>query len=340
MDNGAYAVEWDSSQNAFTVRDREANRMLLFRPFAGDIEHVKESSWFAPNSGEDFRAKNFNEVTYRRAVEAAGPVYHALRVTGNLLTLKTTEYPAAWVEARAVSFRGLKRVDILTELHTYPRMGFLAFAELEPGMEEPRVLRDFPFGEEESLKEDFSALHYVRLAVPGHSVLLAHSGHQQFFHTRRGERTVLRNMIARLTLKGTYSWHWSLTTGTSFTPAQSYRFAESMFGPFTDVGGAPKRETHGMVSVNDPAVVIFRFARRGGKATLWLANYSDQGRKARLDFSTAYRDAHRTDLEGNVAAEHPPLLSSRGRKLEMNLSPWEIAALELSGASTAPHPAA
>ena len=304
----------------------------MFRPFAGDINHVKESFWFALNTGEDFRAKTFKDISYRSSVEAAGPIYSSLVVNGNLVTLNTTEYPPAWVVARAVLYRTLKRVDVLTELHTYPQMGFLAFAELEPGMGQFRVFRDFPLGEEETNKSEFSALNYVRMESEGLAIVLAHGGTQQFFKEDRKQGAVLRNMIARETLKGVYRWRWSITTGPSFTPADCYHFAESLSGAVIDHTSAPINSVPPLVSVDDPAIVVFRFGRQPRKTIAWLANYSDRERKCRLEFSKAYQSAHRTDLEGNRIIKEPPGFSLRGKTLDIDrLRGWEIASVELLG---------
>jgi hypothetical protein len=101
--NEYYSVKWDESRKGFVILDRDKSRTVLFRPFSGEIIHVKETWWTAPNAGARFRAKDFGEVSYSSAIEAAGPAYHALPVRGDLLTLSTTEEPGAWATARAVS---------------------------------------------------------------------------------------------------------------------------------------------------------------------------------------------------------------------------------------------
>ncbi len=82
--NEYYTVKWDESRKGFAILDRDKGRSVLFRPYSGEIAHVKETWWDAPNSGVRFRAKDFGEVSYLIAVEAAGPAYHALAASGNL----------------------------------------------------------------------------------------------------------------------------------------------------------------------------------------------------------------------------------------------------------------
>jgi len=194
--NEFHSVKWDEASKGFVITDRHMNRAVTFRPFSGEIIHVKETLWDAPNTGAKFRAKDFGEVLYSSSVEAAGPLYHALAARGNILSFTTTEDPGAWVTARAAVYEGIRRVDIFTELHTNPRMEFRALAELEVPTDVVTVVRDFPFGEEESHKEQFSALNYVRLHSSNIAVVVAHGGTQQFFCDRTPGHVVLRNMIA------------------------------------------------------------------------------------------------------------------------------------------------
>jgi hypothetical protein len=327
--NEFYSVKWDDSRKGFTVFDKARSRTLLFRPFAGEITQVKESLWAAPNSGAKFRAKNFSEVPYSISVEAAGPVYHALAARGNLLTLATTQEIPIGVIARAVLHKGIRRLDVLTEFQTYPMLGLRALAELEMEAEDNKAFRDFPFGEEESQREQFSALNYVRLESPGFSVLLTHGGTQQFFCQRHPNHVVLRNMIANGILKGHYRWSWSITTGSSFTPAESYRFAEAFWGPVVWEAEGQHSLPPSLVSVNDPAVVIFRFGVEPGRASVWLANYSSEEKQAEVSSSMPLRSCHRVDLEGKPMNEKPALLSNSGKTVSLNLSPWEIVALDL-----------
>jgi hypothetical protein len=327
--NEYYSVKWDESRKGFVILDRDKSRTVLFRPFSGEITHVNESGWKAPNSGAKFRAKDFGEVTYSSAIEAAGPAYHALAVRGDLLTLSTTEEPAAWVTARAVLYQGIRRVDIITELHTYPQIKFLALSELEFAADQTKAVRDFPFGEEESHNEQFSALNYVRLQSPGFAMILAHGGTQQFFCVRTPGRVLLRNMIAHGTLKGSYRWNWSVTTGSSFTAAESFRFAEASWGPIVQRGTVPRVPSQSWVSVNDPAIVIFRLGADSERLTVWLMNYSDEHKQGELSFTVPLRACRRVNLEGNPMMGVSAVLDESAKSVKLNLSPWEIAALDL-----------
>ena len=61
----------------------------------------------------------------RRRRRVAGPVYSTLQVKSeSILTLFTTPDPGAWVNAQAILYRGIKRVDFRSELNTYPQMAF------------------------------------------------------------------------------------------------------------------------------------------------------------------------------------------------------------------------
>ena len=327
--NEFYSVTWDESRKGFVIHDRDRNRDVLFRPFSGEVTQVKETWWAAPNSGVNFRAKDFGQVSYTRALDAAGPVLHALAVKGNVLTLSTSEEPPAWVTARTLLYQGLRRVDIVTELNTYPRIAFNALAELELAAEPVTVVRDFPFGEEASLKDQCSALNYLRLQSAGFAVVLAHGGTQQFFPVRTPGHIRVRNMIARGTLKGSYRWHWSVTTGSSFTAAESYRFAEASWGPVIQHGSGAQMPSQSWVAVNDPAVVVFRVSADPDQLLVWMMNYSEEHTQGELTFTVPVRACRRVDLEGNPLSGASAVLDDTTRKLKLNLSPWEIAAVNL-----------
>jgi hypothetical protein len=327
--NEFYSVNWDEAGKSFAITDKQTNRAVRFRPFTGEIVHVKETWWGSPNTGAQFRAKDFGEVSYASEVEAAGPIYHALAVRGEILTFTTTEDAGAWVTARAVLYNGIRRVDLFSELHTYPRMDFRALAELDIPTDEGTVVRDFPFGEEESHNDQFSSLNYVRLQSKDSAVVLAHGGTQQFFCVRTPGHVVLKNMVARLTLKGSYRWNWSLTTGSSFTPAESYRFAEASWGPIVHARGGPRTRDGSWVSVNDPAVVIFRLAADLERITVWLMNYSGDHKRTELSFTVPLRSCRRVNMEGKPMTGVSATLDKSARRVKLDLSPWGVAALEL-----------
>jgi len=134
-------------------------------------------------------------------------------------------------------------------------------------------------------------------------------------------------MIARQTMKGSYAWRWSITMGEKFSPADSFRFAESSWQPITEVVGGAYHLITSLVQVDDPAIVIFRLARERHRTILWLMNYSDQSKSAELKFPAAFRNARRTDMEGN--ALKGPEFRTAGKSVTLHLSAWEIAALEM-----------
>jgi hypothetical protein len=136
-------------------------------------------------------------------------------------------------------------------------------------------------------------------------------------------------MIAREVLKGHYRWNWSITTGSSFTPAESYRFAEASWGPVVWEAEGQHSLPSSLVSVSEPAVVIFGFGLESGRGSIWLANYSGEEKQAELNFSMRLRGCSRVDMEGKPAKEKSASLSNSGKTVNLSLSPWEIAALDL-----------
>lgn len=329
IENEFCSIRWDEARQGFAIHDKSLSRSLLFRPFSGDITHVTESYWASPNSGVDFRAAKFSDVSFTAHVEAAGPVYHALAVRGDLLRLSTTTDIPAWVTARVLLYEGIPRVDIVAELMTYPRLEFLAFAELQSDGGDLRIFRDFPFGEEETGKDEFSALNYVRLQNPDGAWLLAHGGTQQFFREPQQGSVVVRNMIAREVLKGSYRWKWFITGSHAISPAESYHFAEACRGAIVQQAPALAANAHSWLSVIDPELIVFRVGADREKISVWLMNYSDARRRGKLMLHTAVRSVARLDFDGKPSAGPPATLSAADGSIALDLLPWEITALEL-----------
>jgi len=208
-------------------------------------------------------------------------------------------------------------------------MKFLTLAECELGPGTTKVFRDFPFGEEESLNEQCSALNYVRLESSDFALILAHGGTQQFFNEKRGTNVVIRNMIARGVLKGSYRWTWSLTTGSSFTAAESYRFSEESRGPIVQWGKWLPVSSRSMVSVSDPSFVLFRLGADSERLNVWLINYCDEPRQGDVTFNAPVRTCGRVDFEGSPMADLPVSIDKFTKRIRLHLSPWEMAALDV-----------
>jgi len=320
-----YSIAWDHAAKGFSIRGEGIPEGLIFRPFTGTLTKVKESYWGAPNTGETRRLKDFSEATYHVAPRIAGPAFDSLTVTAPLLTLSTTEDSPIQVEATAISYRGQQRIDFETTLRCNPNLGILAFAELETNSSAWTITRDFPFGEEATRQEQFSSLHYVRLDGAGTSLVLAHDGTQQFFQEPRRGHLVLRNTVARETVRGVYRWRWSLTTGRAITPAQSLLFAQGLLEPVT--WSSPVITARSLADSSNPAVMLFGVEARSAGAKLWLSNYSAQPQETVLTLHRPYRRMTRTDFDGR---ELPGTQRLNGRELRLTLAPWEILVCSLT----------
>ncbi len=136
-------------------------------------------------------------------------------------------------------------------------------------------------------------------------------------------------MVAHGTLKGSYRWCWSVTTGASFTAAESYRFAEASWGAVIQQGTGSPVPSQSWVAVNDPAIVVFRVSADPEQLIVWLMNYSEAHTQAELTFTVPLRACRRVDLEGNPMSGASAVLDDTTKRLKLNLSPWEIAAVKL-----------
>jgi hypothetical protein len=81
--------------------------------------------------------------------------------------------------------------------------------------------------------------------------------------------------------------------------------------------------------VNDPAVVIFRLGADSGKLSVWLMNYSDEHKHGELNFIVPLRACRRVNFEGNAMTGVSAVLDEAGKTVKLDLSPWEIAAIDL-----------
>jgi len=81
--------------------------------------------------------------------------------------------------------------------------------------------------------------------------------------------------------------------------------------------------------VNDPAIVIFRLGADSERLTVWLMNYSDEHKHGDLSFTVPLRACRRVNLEGNPMTVVSAVLDESAKRVKINLSPWEIAALDL-----------
>jgi hypothetical protein len=58
-------------------------------------------------------------------------------------------------------------------------------------------------------------------------------------------------------------------------------------------------------------------------------NYSDEHKQGELSFTVPLRACRRVNLEGNPMMGVSAVLDESAKSVKLNLSPWEIAALDL-----------
>jgi hypothetical protein len=129
---------------------------------------------------------------------------------------------------------------------------------------------------------------------------------------------------------GFYQWRWSVATGSAFSPAEAFRFAQAMNEPIAALSATPWTRDGSLVESEDPAMVVFRYRRAQGKLSLWVTNFAPHATEATLRLPHRCRSARRVDFEGRALPGERIELRSGGRALQLKLDAWRMAALELS----------
>jgi hypothetical protein len=82
------------------------------------------------------------------------------------------------------------------------------------------------------------------------------------------------------------------------------------------------------VTVNDPAIVVFRIGTESGKPIVWLMNYCDRHKSGELKFTAPVLECRRVNLEGKPMPGASAVFDRSSKTVKLDLSPWEIAALD------------
>jgi hypothetical protein len=206
-----------------------------------------------------------------------------------------------------------------------------------PGFPVTRVLRDFPFGVEETKNPAFHALTFVDFMGQDRGLLVLHAGTQYFRREASGQvsNLVMREWESYFTKE--FGWpiyaeyrHGLMPHGGIFKNADRLRAAAAFARPLACVLEKPHAgdlpATAGFVSVSPPGVELsaFRKQQDGGYE---LRVVEREGR--RTDASVVIRlpvsRAVETDLLGNRLAE----AVLRNGQLAVVAEPWKILTFHL-----------
>jgi alpha-mannosidase len=211
---------------------------------------------------------------------------------------------------------------------------WVSFVPAFPVME---VLRDFPFGVEETKQPAFHALTFVDLLGRDRGLLLLHAGTQYF---RREGSGALSNLAMReweSYFSKEYGWpvyaeyrHALLPHGGKLNNADRLRAAAEFARPLACVLEEPRGGdlplSQGFLSVSPAGVQLSAFRRkRAGGYELRLVETEGRRAEASVAVRLPLAKAIETDLLGNRLNE----ASFRNGQLTVVLEPWKIRTFHL-----------
>jgi alpha-mannosidase len=206
-----------------------------------------------------------------------------------------------------------------------------------PGFPVMKVLRDFPFGVEETNQPAFHALTFVDLIGQDRGLLVLHAGTQYF---RREASGALSNLIMReweSYFSKEYGWpvyaeyrHALLPHDGKLSNSDRIRAAAGFARPLICVVREPNKGdfplSQGFLSVSPASAHLSAFRRkRDGGYELRLVETEGLAAEATVAVRLPVAKAVETDLIGNHLGE----ASFRNGQLKVSLRPWKIRTFHL-----------
>ena len=206
-----------------------------------------------------------------------------------------------------------------------------------PGFPVMKVLRDFPFGVEETNQPAFHALTFVDLSGQDRGLLVLHAGTQYF---RRDAAGTLANLVMReweSYFTKEFGWpiyaeyrHALLPHSGKLSNADRLRAAAEFARPLACVLQEPRGGdlplSQGFLSVSPASVQLSAFRRkRDGGYELRVVETEGSRSEATVTVRLPVGKAMETDLVGNRLGE----AAFRNGQLAVSLEPWKIRTFHL-----------
>jgi hypothetical protein len=201
-----------------------------------------------------------------------------------------------------------------------------------PGFPVESVLRDFPFGVEETKHPAFHALTFVDLIGRDRGLLILHAGTQYF---RRDPRGAMANLVMReweSYFTKEFGWpvyaeyrHALQPHGGELSHADCLRAAAGFVRPLACVIQEPREGdlpvSRGFLEVSPPSVQLTAFRRtKDGSFELRVAETEGRRAEATVKVGLPVGKAMETDLVGNRLGD----TAFRDGRLTFILEPWKI----------------
>jgi hypothetical protein len=223
-------------------------------------------------------------------------------------------------------------------LYPIERMGGGYWTSFSPAFAVSSILRDYPFGVDETKVEEFPALSFVDLLDDdGAGVLLTHSGTQLF--RRAGDR--IDNLLMReweSFFLGTYGWpraaeytHRLYPHAHDLSNGERLRRATELSMPLIveRLNSPPTRPRHGFLSVEPDQVQLSAFHRiNNNEYELRLVEIEGKPATAHIHLDAHITHLAETNLEGTPTNPDTPSKHQNGT-ITTTLQPWQIKTLRL-----------
>ena len=269
---------------------------------------------------------------------ARGPLWATLRArhSWKYLTFETRVTLAAGSPLVEVTTRILAQVPPRPDVSP-PDIKEGYWLSLAPGFPVAQVLRDYPFGVEETKNPAYHALTFVDLVGADRGLLVLHAGTQYFRREASGRvsNLVMREWESHFTQE--YGWpvyaeyrHGLVPHGGRIDNADRLRAAASFARPLDCVVRKPQAgnlpPSAGFLGVSPPGLALTAFRKvPGGGYEMRLVETEGRRADGEVTLRLPVLRAAATDLVGNRLADAP----LRNGRLSVAAGPWKILTFHL-----------
>ncbi len=267
-------------------------------------------------------------------VEACGGVESTLLLHSDLLTLHTTDTPAAFAQVRIRLNHVTGEIQCEPYLYAGVYLGLNCYSELSHSLADAEYTRDYPFGEEQAAVEWVYPLSYVRASSGSGGWTLVHPGTQRAQLKPVPGGGVVRHLMARDRVFGSYRWTYRLVFG-AHTGWESLAWARAPLGEGSQsVLGA--RDLGELLKLSDPRLVVsgaYEAWDAAGSVDLRLVNFSEEVLSAvTMEVAAAAGEAALVELDGRVLRSLPVNREASGSSTLVltDVEPWSILTVRLT----------
>ncbi len=195
----------------------------------------------------------------------------------------------------------------------------------------PRIIADAPFSEEEHRSARFYCSRYIRLEWPGRHLLWCPSQNTSFRCVEEADSCIIECLVLNFGFFGTANWEMRFHAGSSFSPAESIRLAETFHRRPVRI---PEDVTAGGVAginADNPNVLITHvFPADAGAVAVRTLNSSQESQAAAIRWPGQIKQVNIADLDGNRLDTSCTCSTGPGGHWSYTFRPWEIVTFRVA----------